>query len=57
MNTPPPQPPTLALKVTVPRLFADVGAERVKEKNDLSSLRAPADPFSRLFSHRRTLAS
>ena len=32
--------------VTVPRLFADLGAERVKEKNDLSSLKAWVDPFA-----------
>lgn len=36
---------SLAPKLTVPRLFADVGAERVKQQNDLSSLTAPVDPF------------
>lgn len=48
--------PALALKVTVPRLFADLGAERVKEKNDLSSLKARVDPFPRIFSQHRTPA-
>lgn len=41
------QPPAtkISSKVTVPRLFADLGVERVKEKNDLSSLKARLAPF------------
>lgn len=40
--------------LTVPRLFADVGAERVKQENDLSSLRDPGDPLRRIFAQQRT---